>query len=133
MGPLASSVDITTIVIDLGSGMIKAGFAGEDAPRWMFSSVVGSIEDVEKMDLVKHKHVTKDYYVGDAVWPLHDVLKIRRVIKGGVVQNWQDFELLLSLLFFEEMKLKPEELVNYPVMCSEEPLIAKVCLLADLY
>ncbi len=41
---LFHSTDIPTIVIDLGSGMIKAGFAGEDAPRWMFNSVVGSIK-----------------------------------------------------------------------------------------
>ena len=38
------TLDIPTIVIDLGSGMIKAGFAGEDAPRWVFSSVIGCIK-----------------------------------------------------------------------------------------
>jgi len=31
----------TAIVIDNGSGMCKAGFAGEKAPREMFSAVVG--------------------------------------------------------------------------------------------
>ena len=29
------------IIIDNGSGMIKAGFAGEDAPRAEFPSIVG--------------------------------------------------------------------------------------------
>jgi actin-related protein len=29
------------VVIDNGSGMVKAGFAGDDAPRSVFSSVVG--------------------------------------------------------------------------------------------
>ena len=29
------------IVMDMGSGMCKAGFAGDDAPRACFSSVVG--------------------------------------------------------------------------------------------
>ena len=29
------------LVIDNGSGMVKAGFAGEDAPRAVFPSVVG--------------------------------------------------------------------------------------------
>ena len=37
------AIDISTIVIDLGSSTIKVGFAGEDAPRWVFSSVVGHI------------------------------------------------------------------------------------------
>jgi actin-related protein len=30
-----------TVIIDNGSGTVKAGFAGEDAPRAVFPSVVG--------------------------------------------------------------------------------------------
>ena len=30
-----------TVIIDNGSGMVKAGFAGEDAPRAVFPSIVG--------------------------------------------------------------------------------------------
>ena len=33
--------DIEAIVIDNGSGTIKAGFAGDDAPRTVFPSIVG--------------------------------------------------------------------------------------------
>ncbi len=29
------------VVIDNGSGMVKAGFAGEDAPRAVFPAIVG--------------------------------------------------------------------------------------------
>jgi len=36
---------VAAVVIDNGSGMCKAGFAGEDAPRAVFSSVVGRPED----------------------------------------------------------------------------------------
>ncbi|EGG18838.1 hypothetical protein DFA_02577 [Cavenderia fasciculata] len=31
----------TAIVIDNGSGMVKAGFGGDDAPRAVFPSIVG--------------------------------------------------------------------------------------------
>ena len=31
----------TTLVIDNGSSMIKAGFAGENAPRAIFPNIVG--------------------------------------------------------------------------------------------
>lgn len=31
----------TPLVIDNGSGICKAGFAGDDAPRAVFSSIVG--------------------------------------------------------------------------------------------
>lgn len=33
--------EVTALVIDNGSGMCKAGFAGDDAPRAVFPSVVG--------------------------------------------------------------------------------------------
>jgi len=32
---------VSAVVIDNGSGMCKAGFAGDDAPRVVFESIVG--------------------------------------------------------------------------------------------
>ena len=33
--------EVSALVIDNGSGMCKAGFAGDDAPRAVFPSIVG--------------------------------------------------------------------------------------------
>ena len=33
--------DVAALVCDNGSGMCKAGFAGDDAPRAVFPSIVG--------------------------------------------------------------------------------------------
>ena len=33
--------EIQSVVIDNGSGCVKAGFAGDDAPRSVFPSIVG--------------------------------------------------------------------------------------------
>lgn len=33
--------DFAALVIDNGSGMCKAGFAGDDAPRAVFPSIIG--------------------------------------------------------------------------------------------
>jgi actin-related protein len=38
-------MEATAIVIDNGSGMCKAGFADNEAPRAVFSSVVGRAAD----------------------------------------------------------------------------------------
>uniref|UniRef100_A0A286Y2H0 Actin beta n=6 Tax=Rodentia TaxID=9989 RepID=A0A286Y2H0_CAVPO len=53
--------DIAALVVDNGSGMCKAGFAGDDAPRAVFPSIVGR---------PRHQGVMvgmgqKDSYVGD--------------------------------------------------------------------
>ena len=33
--------EVAALVCDNGSGMVKAGFAGDDAPRAVFPSVIG--------------------------------------------------------------------------------------------
>jgi hypothetical protein len=33
--------EVVALVVDNGSGMCKAGFAGDDAPRSVFPSIVG--------------------------------------------------------------------------------------------
>ena len=38
---VAPADEVAALVIDNGSGMCKAGFAGDDAPRAVFPSIVG--------------------------------------------------------------------------------------------
>lgn len=42
----------TPIVVDSGSGVTKAGFSGEESPRWVFPSVVGFPENVAALEEV---------------------------------------------------------------------------------
>eukprot|EP00056_Hartaetosiga_gracilis_P021660 m.25623 g.25623 ORF g.25623 m.25623 type:complete len:510 (-) comp9199_c0_seq2:67-1596(-) len=114
--------DIQTIVVDLGSNAVKVGFAGEDAPRAVVSSIAGYIADIGKMDLEKHAHINKDYYFGDEVWLYADVLEIKRVIEKGVIQDYTLFELFLKYVFTEELKISLEELRDYPILVTEPPL-----------
>ena len=53
--------DQTTCVIDNGSGVVKAGFSGEDAPRAIFPSIVGR----PKTHSVIVGVDAKDEYIGD--------------------------------------------------------------------
>eukprot|EP00043_Microstomoeca_roanoka_P008224 m.79330 g.79330 ORF g.79330 m.79330 type:complete len:508 (+) comp14153_c0_seq4:182-1705(+) len=124
--PVIKLQDIRTIVIDLGSGSIKAGFAGEDAPRVVMSAIVGFIKDVEAMDLEKHAHIDRDVYFGDEVWLYADVLEIKPVISRGAIVDYVLFERLIKHLLVEEMKIPLEELRDYPVLVTEPPLNPKV-------
>jgi actin-related protein len=73
------------LVIDNGSGLIKAGLAGEDRPSEIFPSFVGR---------PKHKKVLPgsmaepDYYVGTDAEQNRGLLKLRHCIKNGIVENW---------------------------------------------
>ena len=48
--------DVAAIVIDNGSGMCKAGFGGDDAPRSVFPALVG-----RPRFQVREKHSTHFY------------------------------------------------------------------------
>ena len=47
--------DVAALVVDNGSGMCKAGFAGDDAPRAVFPSIVGRPRHQVNMDIYIEK------------------------------------------------------------------------------
>lgn len=51
--------DSTALVCDNGSGLCKAGFAGDDAPRAVFPSIVGRPRHQVRQILLEHRE--QDY------------------------------------------------------------------------
>mgnify|MGYP001204192275 CR=1 FL=1 len=57
---LDSLEESQALVIDNGSGMVKAGFAGDDAPRAVFPSIVGRPKATEVMVGITLKFALKN-------------------------------------------------------------------------
>ncbi len=96
------------IVIDAGSGMVKAGFAGDDAPKVVFPSIVGYAKDGTR-------------YVGDEAQKRIGLLDMKRPVQHGIVQDWGHFELLLGHVF-DELGVDP---AGRAVLLTEAPLNPK--------
>ena len=87
--------DIAAVVIDNGSGVCKAGFAGHDAPHVVFPSIVGRprhCEEEEGEEEEKEEACKEEYFVGDKAQEKRTALTITYPIEHGVVTNWDDME-----------------------------------------
>ena len=110
--------DAQAIVCDNGSGMVKAGFAGDDAPRSVFPSIVGRPKTRSAM-LGTCK---KEAFIGDDAQSKRGILQIKYPIEHGVITNWEDMERIWHHTFFNELRVAPED---HPVLLTEAPMNPK--------
>ncbi len=102
------------IVIDNGSRYIKAGFAGEERPRAVFRSVFG-----------RSANPKKDSYVGDEAIIHRGILEDKNMgfpVQRGIISNFDEMEKIWEHLFYNELRITPEE---HPVLLIESSLNPK--------
>ncbi|XP_047175238.1 actin-related protein 4A-like [Vigna umbellata] len=123
--------EVSAIVIDLGSHTCKAGYAGEDAPKAVFPSVVGAIDQMDidgpvyagvssgsAVDLQNNKKNhesdrTKEkckLYVGSqSLGYRRDYMELLSPLKNGVIVDWNIVDNIWDHALRECLLVDPKE------------------------
>ncbi|AEO56975.1 actin2-like protein [Thermothelomyces thermophilus ATCC 42464] len=113
---MADTLHNAPIVLDNGSGTIRAGFAGEDVPKCHFPSWVGRPKHLR----VLAGALEGDVFIGQkAATELRGLLKIHYPLEHGIVTDWDDMEKIWAYVYEEGLKTDSEE---HPVLLTEPPL-----------
>lgn len=111
-------INKSCIVVDIGSGITKAGFSGEDGPRSVFNSVVGK----PKMPGILVGMEQKENYVGEEALSKLEIMNFNYPVVQGEIKDWNKFETLLHYIFYSELKVAPEDV---SILIAESPLNPK--------
>ncbi|KAJ5067138.1 actin-7-related [Anaeramoeba ignava] len=106
------------IVIDNGSGFIKSGFGGEEEPKSKFTTIIGKPKHLEMIKKIN----TKKYYIGNEAENQRGILELEYPMERGIVRNWDNMEKIWDYIFFNELKVEPED---QPLLLSEVPMNPK--------
>jgi actin-related protein len=107
------------LVIDNGSGVIKAGYGGDEAPQCVFKSIIA----YPKYSRIfvgggKREH----FFIGDEAQAKRGVCKVKYPIANGMIEDWDDMRKLWVHIFYHELRECP---ADHPVLLTEAALNSK--------
>jgi centractin len=108
------------IVLDNGSGTIRAGFAGEDLPKCYFPSYVGRPKHVRAMAGAREG----DVFIGPMAQDLRGLLKINYPLEHGIVTDWDDMERIWQYVYQEGLKTLSEDVSRHILATKGQRLIS---------
>ncbi|XP_032457127.1 actin-related protein 1 isoform X4 [Nasonia vitripennis] len=104
------------VVIDNGSGVIKAGFAGDQIPKCRFPNFIGR----PKHTRVMAGALEGDIFVGPVAEEHRGLLSLRYPMEHGIVNDWNDMERIWSYVYSKDQLSTFSE--EHPVLLTEAPL-----------
>ena len=107
------------IVLDNGTGYLKAGLSSSDLPTVTIPSLVGRpmlryAETLEGVEL-------KDIMIGDEVIPVRSLLELTYPMEEGIVKHDEEMRLLWDYCIFNKLKIPKDNINERKVLLTEAP------------
>lgn len=101
------SQDLSVVVLDVGSLTTRAGWAGEDTPKFVCPSYVGKLNcNMEIEDIQK----SSQYVCGDSkLNALKNRIEVQQVFNQGKVLDFELYETLVKNILENDMRFNFEE------------------------
>lgn len=133
--------EVGAMVMDLGSGALRLGFAGEDMPKAVFSSIAGTswVDDTTVATKTEDTSLSlsstetktpppltstakaekrKKYFVGPSAQIFREQLEIEYPVQHGLVTDWGAVEAMWDLALRKHLRIPTNE---HPLLLSESP------------
>lgn len=101
--------DGLSVVMDSGSTTIKAGIAGEEAPKLIFPSMVGYPQELAHLELKTGETWKGQYHVGAEAQQKRESLLLKCPFEKGIVTDWDVIEKLWTHAFTQLLMSPAEE------------------------
>ena len=110
------------IIVDIGSGEVKAGFSGEEKPKTIFKNYFGEPKYKKVLRTFnKESQELNEQYIGDDCEKYLGLIKLRFPVKHGVFEKEQDILSVFNYLY-SKLGINSQEIKEHPVLITE-PLL----------
>jgi len=103
-----------SVVIDIGSGFTKMGYAGNLEPQFVVPTCVANSVNKSTSVHLSHSQATfaeMDFYIGDEAYQRKDSDKylLSYPVSKGRIEKWNDMERFLGQAIYRKLRCTPEE------------------------
>nr|XP_022915511.1 actin-like protein 6B [Onthophagus taurus] len=102
--------EIGALVLDVGSNTIRAGYAGEDSPRFDIPTTVGIWRDSVNEYKTRYNIGTVSLHV------TRPEMEMGTFLREGMVENWDMYENVVNYVYYKLLQTEPH---NHPILISE--------------
>ena len=92
------------VVIDNGTGFMKGGFSGENAPRAVFPTLIGTPKENK---LLTDKNIPR--IIGQEALEKIGMANVRAPIEKGIIKDWEDMEIIWHHMLYNELRIAPDD------------------------